>query len=1172
MSKNTENDPSYNIISTFQTAWSSFPAEVSMNANRNNIVNLKNITFSYATDEPIPPIIEPIPVLTQSVLGINASGHIGWISAGPVVYMGDFGSTGETGIVGVTSVTNSQSGLRGLSGVTGVVGMTGATGYTGLTGLTGTSDAVGPTGSTGEEGATGLSGSTGSTGEEGAVGLSGATGMIPGETGLSGVTGIVGARGAVSGATGLLGSTGETGMVGPTGQTGLLGATGETGVSGETGFVGITGVTGETGVTGVTGVTGETGPISGVTGHTGVTTTGSTGISTNDGIGGFTGSVGSTGTTGAIGNSIVVPTSDTTAGQVLYFNDSVNKVGGNDAMNFNITTQTTNISSLNVSNTTRFGNDISLNSISQVGGLNITRFIEFQSPVPDYTTFIYGNRLYYSIFSSCVFTAKQTVSTEIFMVAGGGGGGGGLTDEFESGAGGGAGGLQTNWAYIDPAKRTSGFSTFKAGQSVNSYTQINENLNYNVTVGAGGEFGGYSPTSRFGQNGSNGSDTVIERFGSEIRAFGGGGGGGSQMGGGRLGTVGGCGGGTPYNTTQTVTGSQGGNGGCIPSPPTILIGGGGGIGGNAGNQGGTGLGLVYAGLYYGAGGGYNTRTNSIRPGSGNGGVSGFYENNVYRDATRGSSGVFIISFYIDRDANNFDIQFKGTTQVIKSFPESIQFDASVYSFANILPGSNNTYTLGSRYQRWANIYAKNATIRPMTLQFDQGPDTLTEFTANGEVISANQTGSYVSGLPGIHVNSNSVFAVGDDTDYPLKYSTNGSVWCNVASNLKVNPIYDIAYDGRAVWVLAGKLSNGNTSALASGDNIKWNDIPNTGNAYHTPGPTNAVCFCGRDSRWYSVGVDVCGANTILRSARQDEQKWSNAISPGSAYFSSGVGRSIAWDGNTTVVASGDSDGISNSALLWTNVTSNGTIWYNSTYFDLTTNISADGRCVSFDGVRWLCAGGNAGVFTSPNGKVWSQTFNVSGFVAQCAEWNGQTWLLGGSDVGNGPGLYYSVDASAWVSISDSLTWDVKSVVWNGTSWIAGVSNTMMKSQSVTGPWVQTFGSNFFTGNVNNLANTVLLPNASFTRSQIMLTGIGAPNVDFGNIGDVYTDTSSRYVYGPKQEFISTAGVTLSWGAPTIPLFVPTIFYGVGVPATDPSGSRRGDFYIDTTTQVRYAIV
>jgi hypothetical protein len=120
--------------------------------------------------------------------------------------------------------------------------------------------------------------------------------------------------------------------------------------------------------------------------------------------------------------------------------------------------------------------------------------------------------------------------------------------------------------------------------------------------------------------------------------------------------------------------------------------------------------------------------------------------------------------------------------------------------------------------------------------------------------------------------------------------------------------------------------------------------------------------------------------------------------------------------------------------------------------------------------------------------------------------------------------------------------------------------------------MQTFGSNFFSGNVNNLANTILLPNAPFTRGQTMLTGIGAPKLDFGNIGDLYTDASSRYVYGPKQEFISFAGVTLSWGAPTIPLFIPTIFYGEGVPATDPSGSKPGDYYIDTTTRVRYAIV
>jgi hypothetical protein len=107
--------------------------------------------------------------------------------------------------------------------------------------------------------------------------------------------------------------------------------------------------------------------------------------------------------------------------------------------------------------------------------------------------------------------------------------------------------------------------------------------------------------------------------------------------------------------------------------------------------------------------------------------------------------------------------------------------------------------------------------------------------------------------------------------------------------------------------------------------------------------------------------------------------------------------------------------------------------------------------------------------------------------------------------------------------------------------------------------------------VNNLANTALLPNAAFVPGQRMLTGTGAPNLQLGNVGDLYTNTENRYIYGPKKQLVSMAGVTLSWGAPTIPVAVPQRFEGYGVPATDPSGSRPGDTYKDLSTGAVYRI-
>jgi hypothetical protein len=179
--------------------------------------------------------------------------------------------------------------------------------------------------------------------------------------------------------------------------------------------------------------------------------------------------------------------------------------------------------------------------------------------------------------------------------------------------------------------------------------------------------------------------------------------------------------------------------------------------------------------------------------------------------------------------------------------------------------------------------------------------------------------------------------------------------------------------------------------------------------------------------------------------------------------------------------------------------------------------------------------------------------------------------VGGVDFLGGAGLYYSADASGWFSVSDSLAWNVRSVAWNGTQWVATNGNTLVKSQSAAGPWSNSAGSNIFSGNVNNLANTALLPNAAFVPGQRMLTGTGVPSLQLGNVGDLYTNTANRYIYGPKKQFVSMAGVTLSWGAPTIPVAVPQQFEGYGVPDPDPPGSHPGDTYKDLSTGAVYRI-
>ena len=82
-----------------------------------------------------------------------------------------------------------------------------------------------------------------------------------GPEGPTGATGDTGATG-VAGGPGATGVAGDSGSTGPTGDTGATGPElpGTTGVTGDTGSTGPVGDTGATGVTGATGITGATGP------------------------------------------------------------------------------------------------------------------------------------------------------------------------------------------------------------------------------------------------------------------------------------------------------------------------------------------------------------------------------------------------------------------------------------------------------------------------------------------------------------------------------------------------------------------------------------------------------------------------------------------------------------------------------------------------------------------------------------------------------------------------------------------------------------------------------------------------------------------------------------------------------------------------------------------------
>lgn len=183
--------------------------------------------------------------------------------------------------------TTVDTGLTGPQGPTGPAG-----GPTGPAGANGDTGPQGPTGPQGTQGVPGPKGSTGFTGP----GVTGATGPASIVTGPTGMTGAIGQTGA-TGATGRTGPTGpQSTVTGPTGHIGSTGVTGPTG-RGATGPIGSPGARGPTGVTGPIGRTGPTGSrgLLGPTGRQGPSITGPigpTGVSGPTGPRGFTGATG----------------------------------------------------------------------------------------------------------------------------------------------------------------------------------------------------------------------------------------------------------------------------------------------------------------------------------------------------------------------------------------------------------------------------------------------------------------------------------------------------------------------------------------------------------------------------------------------------------------------------------------------------------------------------------------------------------------------------------------------------------------------------------------------------------------------------------------------------------------------------------------------------------------
>jgi hypothetical protein len=490
---------------------------------------------------------------------------------------------------------------------------------------------------------------------------------------------------------------------------------------------------------------------------------------------------------------------------------------------------------------------------------------------------------------------------------------------------------------------------------------------------------------------------------------------------------------------------------------------------------------------------------------------------------------------------------------------------NVYVFGNLLPGATNTYNLGQGGANpslgWSQVFASNITIAPTTLTLRDGITPDVRISAEGGVISANVSGKLGSALPGAMTNQNLIFAcVLDDNSNILGVSPNGLAWCNVLTpSAAIGLISQIAFDGTATWVGVGGFAGHGSIIACAGPfaDSGWTEVGDYLSVAADFGAQNAVCYCGKNNRWYSMPAGAIeNKRSIIRSLEKDEQVWESAvdISAGSQYFKGlsgaplnyGIGYTIAWDGNDTLVAGGfygDIDQFGNpvapnSSVLYAIPSQSGNIWYNATTEDGVTLLTGAAQSAVFNGAQWaICSGGT--IFVSDDGRKWKQTLYMQPAVIDgidrypqinALQWNGQQWLA----FGNESTTFHSFDGYVWTPGVNVGGQPPFAVGWNGTYWFLGGQSfaegggvgTLLYSSSVAGPWDASTKTAL--GDPNNpnqvpildtgvvgFANRALLPNCPITSSVNLFNQSGPPSLDLGNVGDYYIDSSTGWAYGPK---------------------------------------------------------
>ena len=242
-------------------------------------------------------------------------------------------------------------------------------------------------------------------------------------------------------------------------------------------------------------------------------------------------------------------------------------------------------------------------------------------------------------------------------------------------------------------------------------------------------------------------------------------------------------------------------------------------------------------------------------------------------------------------------------------------------------------------------------------------------------------------------------------------------------------VNDIAYNG-TTWIAVGS----NTSGINS---IKYTVNPSAGwlNAIIPSGSglygVNTVKWSG--SYWLA-GTSLYSMNLLIS---YDGINWSDASFPLNTQMDSL--NALTWNGYNWVALGTNSN---RGDAPFTNIkyTNANGVWQSATS---NTTFSGFGSDIATNGRIWVAVG--SGIVTmmySSNSppSTWTPTNSPRLLTANCVAWNGDKFVVGGSN-GNSSNIMYSFTGVDWSYVNISELDVINTITWDGVMWNIAGSNT-----------------------------------------------------------------------------------------------------------------------------------